>query len=290
MGKKGKMTQANKPKKLTPKDTGKRLNALAKKLEEELEGADLFAPLPPTEDCAICLVPLSRLVSEMCFQFCCGKSICKACYEENKASINKRNEKNAGKKVVFACPFCREPEPTSDKEYLRQLQASCLQNDQNALSMMGDVYRRGTHEVSRDELKILDCWIQAVELGDAVACVQIGIIHHRGHGVAANKERAALFTQAGALRGDITARNHIGSSEYGFGNYEAAIRHWKIAAEAGMQGSLNKLRDIYNADGKLPGKEFITKEYLNFAYRACHGAQLEVKTEERERDAFCQRK
>ena len=57
-----------------------------------------------------------------------------------------------------------------------------------------------------------------------------------------------------------------------------------------MQGSLNKLRDIYNADGKLPGKEFITKEYLNFAYRACHGAQLEVKTEERERDAFCQRK
>ena len=57
-----------------------------------------------------------------------------------------------------------------------------------------------------------------------------------------------------------------------------------------MQGSLNKLRVIYNANGKLPGKEFITKEYLNFAYRACHGAQLEVKTEERERDAFCQRK
>ena len=37
MGKKGKKGQAGKPKKLTPKDVGKRLNALAKNLEEELE-------------------------------------------------------------------------------------------------------------------------------------------------------------------------------------------------------------------------------------------------------------
>ena len=47
MGKKGKKAQAGKPKKLTPKDISKRLDALAKKLEEEIEGADLFAPLPP---------------------------------------------------------------------------------------------------------------------------------------------------------------------------------------------------------------------------------------------------
>eukprot|EP00563_Minutocellus_polymorphus_P007163 CAMPEP_0181048480 /NCGR_PEP_ID=MMETSP1070-20121207/15459_1 /TAXON_ID=265543 /ORGANISM="Minutocellus polymorphus, Strain NH13" /LENGTH=59 /DNA_ID=CAMNT_0023127269 /DNA_START=201 /DNA_END=376 /DNA_ORIENTATION=- len=59
MGKKGKKAQAGKAKKLTPKDVGKRLDALVKKLEEELKGADLFAPLPPTEDCPICLVPLS---------------------------------------------------------------------------------------------------------------------------------------------------------------------------------------------------------------------------------------
>ena len=50
MGKKGKKAQAGKPKKLSPKDIGKRLDALVKKLEKELEGADLFAPLPPAED------------------------------------------------------------------------------------------------------------------------------------------------------------------------------------------------------------------------------------------------
>jgi len=33
----------------------------------------------------------------------------------------------------------------------------------------------------------------------------------------------------------------------------------------------------------MPGKEFITKEYLDFACRACHKAQEESKSEEREK-------
>ena len=128
MGKKGKRAQAGKPKKLTPKDVGKRLDVLAKELEEELKGAGLFAPLPPTEDCAICLVPLSRINSENFYR-------CWACYKENEASIKKQNEKKtAGKKLAFTCPFCREPKPTNgNEEYLRRLQARCLKNDHIAL-------------------------------------------------------------------------------------------------------------------------------------------------------------
>ena len=33
----------------------------------------------------------------------------------------------------------------------------------------------------------------------------------------------------------------------------------------------------------MHGKEFISEEYLDFAYRACHKAQMEVKSEEREK-------
>ena len=73
MGKKGKKAQAGKPKKLTPKDVGKRLDVLVKKLEEELKGADIFAPLPPTEDRAICLVPLSPVKSNSLYKTCCSK-------------------------------------------------------------------------------------------------------------------------------------------------------------------------------------------------------------------------
>lgn len=285
MGKKGKKGQAGKPKKLTPKDIGKRLNVLAKNLEEELEGADLFAPLPLTEDCAICLVPLSRINADKFYQACCGNDICWACHFENKESIKKQNEeKNAGKKLAFTCPFCREPEPTCADEELARLQARCLQNDHCALTLMGELYRRGECGLAKDDLKALDYYIRAVELGSAPSCNCIGKNYNEGNGVAINKKRAALFERVGALRGNVVARNHIGSSEYfDLGNNEIGIRHWKIAAEAGHQLSLNALRDIFNADGKMTGKEFISKEYLESTYRACHAAQMEITSEEREK-------
>ena len=285
MGKKGKKAQAGKPKKLTPKDVGKRLNVLAKNLEEELEGADLFAPLPPTEDCAICLVPLSRIKSEAFYQACCGNTICRACAVEHEESINKQTEENAGKKLAFTCPFCREPVPTyvnTELEYAR-LQARCVQNDHIALKLVGVLYRNGSRHTPKDGLKALDYFIRSVELGSPEACGCIATGYKKGDGVAVDKEKSAFFERIGALRGDIYAQHNIGVTEYYSGNHEIGIRHWKIAAEAGYQGSLNALRRIYNANGKKPGKEFISKEYLESTYRACHAAQEEVKSEEREK-------
>ena len=147
---------------------------------------------------------------------------------------------------------------------------------------MGGLCRRGERKTGKDVLKAIEYLIRAAELGSPAACTCIGIFYREGNGVAVDKERAAFFQRVGALRGCIFARNNIGVSEYNnFGNYEIAIRHWKIAAEAGNQGSLDALRDIYNK--KEPGREFITKDYLDFAFRACHGAQMEVKSEEREK-------
>ena len=87
-----------------------------------------------------------------------------------------------------------------------------------------------------------------------------------------------MFYRVGALRGSIGARHKIGLSDYESGNHEIAIRHWKIAAEAGYQPSLDQLKKIYNADGKMPGKDFISKEYLE-----SNEAQMEIKNEEREK-------
>ena len=285
MGKKGKKAQAGKPKKLTPKDVSKRLNALAKNLEEELKGADLFAPLPPTEDCPICLVPLSHKKNEICYQSCCGNEVCKACHMENEASIEKQNEdKNASKKLAFTCPFCRVPIPTCvDEEYAR-LQARCLQNDHIALKKIGGVYRNGELGQAKDDLKALDYYIRADEHGSPEACTLIAKCYRDGDGVSVDNERAALFERVGAARGCAGARHNIGCSEYyNLGNHEIAIRHWKIAAEAGMQPALDALKKIYNADGKRPGKEFISKEEMDTVYRSGHEAQMEVKSEEREK-------
>ena len=50
-----------------------------------------------------------------------------------------------------------------------------------------------------------------------------------------------------------------------------------------MQESLDTLKKIYNADGKMPGKEFISNEEMETIYRSGHEAQMEVETEEREK-------
>jgi TPR repeat protein len=225
-------------------------------------------------------VPLSPVKFHSLYRACCGNTICKACYYENEESVNKQNEeKSAGKKVAFACPFCREPDPTPDME-LARLQARCLLNDHKALAVMGDIYRDGACDTVKDDLKALDCYIRAAELGSPEACLTIGNNYYDGNGVAVNKKKAALFHRAGALRGSIVARNNVGTSEYNdLGNHEIGIRHWKIAANAGYQKSLDVLRRIYNK--KAPGKEFISNEYLEATYRACHEVQMEVATEER---------
>ena len=77
------------------------------------------------------------------------------------------------------------------------------------------------------------------------------------------------------------SRDDIGSHEYEERNIETAIRHWKIAAEAGNQQSLDRLKTIFN--GNLVGKDFISKEYMDNVYRACHEAQKNVKSESREK-------
>jgi TPR repeat protein len=135
----------------------------------------------------------------------------------------------------------------------------------------------------KNELKALDCFIRAAELGSGEACVIIGNRHDNGRGVSKDMERSDLFYTVGALRGDIKARHNIGNSEYDSGNHEIGIRHWKIAAEGGSQPSIDVLKAIYNAGGKIPGKEFISKECMDSLYRVCHDAQEEVKSEEREK-------
>lgn len=87
----------------------------------------------------------------------------------------------------------------------------------------------------------------------------------------------------GALRGDVIARLRLGFHEYhDLGNHELGIRHWKIAAEGGMETALDMLQTIYNSNGQKPGKEFISKEDLDNIEQAYHDAQEEIKTEERE--------
>ena len=270
---------------ITPKEIEKRLDALAKKLEGELEGADLFAPLPPTEDCPICFIPLSRIESNIMYQSCCKKRMCCACYWGSYKVIKKENAKNAEKEeqemILHLCPFCREPETTTNEEEVKKLEAQAARNDPNAFMMLTTYHDiLGVSEHTKDELGKVDVWIRAAEIGSANACGCIGNIND-GDSLEDADDRESFFYRMGALRGDVVCRHIIGQVEYDKGNYELSIRHWKIAAEAGSQPSLDELKAIYHS--KKPGKEFISKEGMGRVYRLCHSAQEAVWSEEREK-------
>ena len=148
---------------------------------------------------------------------------------------------------------------------------------------MSDAFATGQYGLPKDELKALDYCIQAAELGSSVACACIAMNLREGIGVSIDFKRSVSFDIISAIRGNINARHNFGCFEYAADDYEAATRHWKIAAEAGFQPSIDNLRGIYNANGLKPGKDFISKDDMDKIYRAGHDAQEEVKSEEREK-------
>ena len=281
MGKKGKKALAGRPSK---KIINKLLDALVTNIEEELRSADHFAPLPSTEDCNICLVPMPRDMIKARHMPCCGKGICYACGIENERVVIKQNEIKAAKNqeaIEHMCPFCREPGPFED-EHIQQLKTMASLGNHWAYFELAVEYSGG-HSIAKDKVKSLECLIRAAELGSADACVSIASHCKKGLVIAADDDKCILFYRAAALRGDLIAHHKIGCLEYDSENYELGIRHWKFAAEHGNQLSVNSLRNIYNATEKMPGKEFISKECMDKVYRASFAAQEEVYSEAREK-------
>ena len=168
MGKKGKKAQAGKPKKLTAKDIRKRLDALIPMLEEELKGADLFAPLPPTEPFPICLVPLSRFNEKSFYMACCGSHVCQGCDTKGRLFETKQFVASAKREAEFVrmCALCREPIP-DDKGYVRQLEALASRKSSpraaRALYNLGTNYLEGDYGMPKDVFRALEYFIQAAD-------------------------------------------------------------------------------------------------------------------------------
>ena len=169
-------------------------------------------------------------------------------------------------------------------QYVRSIYERASKEDARALFNLGAYSLDGKSGPPKDHLKAIDCFIRAIELGSREVCSKIVLCFHDGNGVAKDMNRVILFSRVGALRGDINARHNIGILEYQvLGNHDVAIRHWKISAEGGNQMSIEWLNRIFNADGKMPGIESISKEDMDNIYRAGHTAQEEIKSEEREK-------
>lgn len=281
MGKRGKRTLACKGKKITWKELGKRLDVVKRMLEEELKGADHFKSLPPMGECPVCITPFSRDSSQMTYMDCCGNIICAGCNGEEDVFEEKRKRGKPG--YVRLCPFCRAPASCVEEE-TKKIMARASKGDVIACEYLAHNFM----EQPGLEMNGLRYCIQSIGLGSSEQCLALSKLfkgaypeHAISKWIKIDSEKATIFRLAAAIRGSTEARHECGNFEYDRGNHELGIRHWKIAAEAGMQPSLDALKSIYNGD--RPGKEFIGKEDMGSIYRACHKAQMEVWSEQREK-------
>ena len=150
---------------------------------------------------------------------CCGKTVCCGCCYAD--VYDNHGNVIADKK----CPFCRTPDPTSEKEVIERLKKRLEVGDAYAFYMMGAFYKEGAHGLPQDSAKAVEFWRKAGKL----AYNNIGSAYGIGNGLERDKKMARHYYELAAMEGNVTARHNLGVSEENAGNYDKALKHYMIA-------------------------------------------------------------
>ena len=216
--------------------------------QEKMKDIDLFGPLPPKDDCPICMDPLPIDASHSTYFACCGKLICNGCSHASDVQVAKVNRKRAKNKqtlLPFPCAFCRKP-TSQDSERLSNVKKRLEMNDAIAYREIATYYDAGKFGAEQDSVKALEFYMKAAELGLAKAFNDISIFSAEGKIVPKRPRTQRDFLIIAAKKGHILGRHILGYGEYKYGkNDELAIKHWKISASAGYQESLDMIKLAY---------------------------------------------
>lgn len=264
-----------------------RLNALLQRAQEETASIDLFAPPPPTNDCPICCIPLPRDETETAFFSCCGSNICAGCDEKKtltnliaslkKKRMKKKGMKKKGKEDEMTCAFCRQPTDHSIEALQKIIQQ---QREPEALRQLATRYLTGDG-VERSEEKAFELHIQAAEMGHGHSFGYLGLIY-KGTCQRAFEPQFRAFLEIAAKKGSLSHREFLAKfGEAKYGRMNIAIKHWKVAASAGSQKSLDELMKVYREGG-------LEKEELSRILREFQVSNEAVKS--KDRDDFLRRR
>ena len=88
-------------------------------------------------------------------------------------------------------------------------------------------------------------------------------------------KKAIHYYELAAMGGEPAARFNLGVFEERTGNMNRAVKHWMIAASAGLDESLKEIRQGY-VNGH------VTKDDLEKALRSHKEAKDEMKSDQRE--------
>ncbi|KAL7527499.1 hypothetical protein ACHAXR_001986 [Thalassiosira sp. AJA248-18] len=173
------------------------------------------------------------------------------------------------------CPFCREPEHTSNAELIKRMEKRVEAGDAFAMHALGGQYQRGIG-VPQDSNKALELWHRAAKLGCAQSHGKIATVYIHGEGVETDGERAEYHFELAAMQGSVIARHNLGGFETSTGgNMNRAMKHFMIAAEYGCDKSLERIKNGF-FDGH------VTKDEFERALRAHKESKDEMQSDQRD--------
>ena len=247
LGRRKQMQKEQRQREENEKKAEKAIAAGLKKLAEQgiTNDTDLFAPIPTSEDCPICMVP-HPAADASTLMTCCGKLLCTTCIEANEKTLMHVNVGREIKKqppLPISCAFCRAGPWKTEQEYLDQMMKLVKSDRVVATYILARHYEEGKI-VEQDKQKAFDLTIRAVELGNASAFNDLAIEYAAGEILQMDMQKNRICSEASARAGSVMAHRNLGDKESNRGNYALAIKHYHVAAGAGHKLSLDRVQEL----------------------------------------------
>ena len=245
-----------------------------KKRAAELHDEILFKQPESTHlgDCPICCLPLPIDTSKSGLYSCCSKLICIGCtYANQKREIRGRLEQK--------CPFCRKAVPSTQEQSVERLMKRVEANDPVALCDMG---KERFHE--GDYTAAFEYWSKAAALGDVHAHFELSVMYQNGEVVDKDDKKQKHHLTEAAIGGHPDARHNLGCIEGRNGHYDRAAKHLIIAANLGLEKSLERVKTLYKA-----GDEAVSKEDFDAVLHGYQAAIDATKSPQRDEAAKLER-
>ena len=214
-------------------------------------------------DCPICCLPLPIDTEKCALYLCCNKRLCFGCtYSNFKREYEGR--------LLEKCPFCRTPVPDTEEENNEQLLKRIEANDPVAIGQMGEIrYNEG------DYIAALEYWTRAAALGDSNAHYQLSLLYREGKFVEKDEKKLLHHLTVAAIAGNPFARHDLGCVEGRNGQHNRAAKHLIISAKLGHDGSLERVKEGYQAG-------LMSKDDFTAALRGYQAAIAAMKSPQRE--------
>ena len=130
--------------------------------------------------------------------------------------------------------------------------------------------------IPQDMARANELYLKAGGLGCVDAYFNLGVVYGTGNGVEIDEKKAKHYYELAAMNGYVAARHNLSNVEGQDGNHERAMKHFMLAARAGLKGSLDTVKEGY-----MHG--LVTKEEYAKTLREYQKSQDEMKSEARDK-------